>query len=154
MKLLDTSTVVDIDRGGVDGTQRASSGDGSSSGAIDRKVRTLDDQGRHAISMVTVTELRLGVEFQYDRGTDEYRRAMDDLDRLLARFDVYPISRPIATAAAEIIAELRDAGTRLDDLHDVYVGATARVRQLPVLTANVDHFERIENVSVVDWAEL
>jgi tRNA(fMet)-specific endonuclease VapC len=36
----------------------------------------------------------------------------------------------------------------------VYVGATARVRQLPVLTANVDHFERIENVSVVDWAEL
>ncbi|KDS90847.1 twitching motility protein PilT [Halorubrum saccharovorum] len=136
MKLLDTSVVVDIDRGGVD-----------------EKVESLDEQGRHAISMVTVTELRLGVELQYDRGTDAYRQAMDDLDRLLARFDVFPISRPIATAAAEIIADLRGGGQRLDDLHDVYIGATARVQQLPVLTANVDHFERIENVSVVDWEQ-
>jgi len=136
MKLLDTSAVVDIDRGGVD-----------------ERVRTLDEQGRHAISMVTVTELRLGVELQSDRGTDAYRQAMDDLDRLLARFEVYPISRPIATAAAEILADLRDDGQRLDDLHDVYIAATARAQQLSVLTANVDHFERIENVQVVDWAE-
>lgn len=136
MKLLDTSVVIDIDRGGVD-----------------EKVRALDEQGRHAISMVTVTELRLGVELQYDRGTDAYRQAMDDLDRLLARFEACPISRSIATVAAEIIADLRDDGQRLDDLHDVYIGATARVQQLPVVTANVDHFERIENVQVVDWAE-
>ena len=136
MKLLDTSVVVDIDRGGVD-----------------EKVQTLDEQGRHAISIVTLTELRLGVELQYDRGTDAYRQAMDDLDRLLARFEVLPISRPIATAAAEIITDLRDDGQRLDDLHDVYIGATARAQELPVLTANIDHFERIENVPVIDWAE-
>ena len=136
MKLLDTSAVIDIDRGGVD-----------------EKVRTLDEQGYHAISMVTVTELRLGVELQYDRGTEAYRHAIDDLDRLLARFEVYPISRPIATAAAEIIAALRADGNRLDDVHDVYIGATARAQQLPVLTANVDHFERIEDVPVIDWAD-
>lgn len=35
----------------------------------------------------------------------------------------------------------------LNDLHDVYIAATARPEQLPVLTANVDHFERID-----DWA--
>jgi len=83
---------------------------------IDRKVRTLDEQGRHAISMVTVMELRLGVELQYDRGADAYQQAMDDLDRLLARFEVYPVSWPIATAAAEIIANFRDSGQRVDDL--------------------------------------
>jgi tRNA(fMet)-specific endonuclease VapC len=136
MKLLDTSAVIDIDHGGVD-----------------EKGRTLDDQGRHAISMMTVTELRLGVELQYDRGTDAYRQAIDDLDRLLARFELYPVSQPIATAAAEIIADLRDDGQRLDDLHDVYIGATARTQQLPILTANVDHFERIGNVQVIDWTE-
>lgn len=136
MKLLDTSAVIDIDRGGVD-----------------EKVRTLDEQGRHAISMVTVTELRLGVELQYDRGTDAYWHAIDDLDRLLSRFEVYPISRPIATAAAEIIADLRADGNRLDDLHDVYIAATARAQQLPVLTANVDHFKRIEDVPVINWSE-
>ena len=55
------------------------------------------------------------------------------------------------TAAAEIIAYLRDNGQRLDDLHDVYVAATARTQERPVLTANVAHFERIEDVEVIDW---
>ena len=108
MKILDTSAVADIDRGGVD-----------------EKVRTLDDEGRHAISMVSVTELRLGVELQYGRDTQEYQDAIDALDRLVSRFDVLPISRAVATAAAEIIADLRADGQRLDDLHDVYIGATA-----------------------------
>ena len=43
MKFLDTSVVIDIDRGNA--------GD---------RVTTLDDEGRHAISVVTMTELRLG----------------------------------------------------------------------------------------------
>ena len=42
MKLLDTSVAIDIDRGNA--------GD---------RVTTLDDEGRHAISAVTMTELRL-----------------------------------------------------------------------------------------------
>jgi tRNA(fMet)-specific endonuclease VapC len=136
MKLLDTSVVVDIDRGG-----------------IDRKVRKLDDQGRHAISMVTVTELRLGVNLQYDPGTDRHQRALDDLDRLVSRFEIKPISRPVATTAATIIATLTERGEPLDDLHDVYIGATARTQQLAVVTGNVDHFDRIEGVRVVDWTD-
>jgi len=134
MKLLDTSAVIDIDRGGV----------GS-------KVQRLDEQGRHAISMVTVTELYLGVEMKYEAGTDRYRQACDDLDRLIARFNVLPITRPVATTAAEIIATLRERGDPLNDLHDIYIGATARTQQLPVLTGNVDHFERVEDLQVIDW---
>lgn len=137
MKLLDTSAVADIDRGGVD-----------------EKVRALDDEGRHAISMVSVTELRLGVELQSDRDTQEYQDAIDALDRLVSRFDVLPISRPVATAAAEIIADLRADGQRLDDLHDVCIGVTARTEQLPVLTANADHFERIDGVRVINWEDV
>jgi tRNA(fMet)-specific endonuclease VapC len=38
-------------------------------------------------------------------------------------------------------------------LHDVYVAATAAVMQLPLLTGNVDHFERIKDVEVVDWQQ-
>ena len=134
MKLLDTSVVVDIDRGGVDD-----------------KVATLDEQGRHLLSMVTVTELQLGVELQYDPGTDAYRAAQDKLTRLLARFDIHPISRPIATTAARIIGSLKQQGRPLDDLHDVYIAATARTQQLPVVTANVNDFERIDDVEVIDW---
>jgi len=134
MKLLDTSVLVDIDRGGVD-----------------ERVARLDEEGRHAISVVTVTELRLGVQKRYE--TEGARRdALDGLDRLLARFELIDVERPVATAAAEIIATLQARGEPLHDLHDVYIAATAQTEQLPVLTANVDHFKRIDDVAVIDWA--
>jgi len=134
MKLCDTSVLVDIDRGGIDET-----------------VRRLDEQGRHAISMVSVTELRLGVTLGYDEDSEAHREAVDGLDRLLARFEIKPVSRAVAVAAADIIATLKSRGEPLDDLHDVYVAATARTEQVPVLTANVDHFDRIEGIDVEDW---
>jgi tRNA(fMet)-specific endonuclease VapC len=56
MKLCDTSTLADIDGGGVD-----------------RKVTPPDETGRYAITIVAVTELRLGVDFQYERWTDRYQ---------------------------------------------------------------------------------
>lgn len=134
MRVLDTSVVVDIDRGGVDD-----------------KVAKLDDEGRHAISAVTLTELRLGVNKQHEPGTDAHTEAVNALNRLCARFDIQPITRPVAIAAADIIAALQDDGNSLNDLHDVYIAATAQTQQLSVLTGNVDHFQRIDDVTVVDW---
>ena len=134
MKLLDTSVLVDIDRGGVN-----------------ERVERLDNEGRHAISAVTLTELRLGVNKQYDRGTDDHRGAVDALDCLCARFELKPVSRAVAVTAADIIDALQTRGDPLDVLHDVYIAATARTEQLRVLTANVDHFDRIDDVDVVDW---
>lgn len=63
------------------------------------------------------------------------------------------MTRPVAVAAADIIHTLRSEGNALHDLHDIYVAATARTEQLPVLTANTDHFERIDGVRAVDWAD-
>lgn len=134
MKICDTTVLVDIDRGGVES-----------------KVARLDEERRNAISIVTLTELRLGVELTHDPETSTYREAIRNLDRLLARFDVVPVDRPVAIGAAKIIARLRDQGEQLKHLHDIYVAATARTQESPVLTANVDHFERIPNVSVIDW---
>ena len=136
MKLVDTSVVVDIDRGGVD-----------------EQVARLDEQGTHAVSIVTLTELRLGVNLRSEPDTDAHREGVERLERLVSRFDVIDVSRSVAVAAADIIAELRRSGNRLDDLHDVYVAATARNEQLPVLTANVDHFERVTGVDVIDWSD-
>ncbi len=133
MKLCDTSVLVDIDRGGAG-----------------ERVATLDDEGRHAISAVTVTELRLGVNKRYD-DAQRRRDALEDLERLLARFEIVEIDRAVATASADIIHELQHQGKPLHDLHDIYIGATALVEQLPVLTANLEHFERMSRVTAVDW---
>ncbi|QLG48934.2 type II toxin-antitoxin system VapC family toxin [Natrinema halophilum] len=111
----------------------------------------LDDEGRHAISTVTVTELRLGVNKRYEEGTAR-QEALADLERLLGRFEVIDVERAVSTAAADIISSLQQRGEPLHDLHDVYIGATATVEQLPILTANVDHFDRIDDVTVVDWS--
>ena len=136
MKLVDTSVVIDIDRGNA--------GD---------RVTTLDDEGRHAISAVTMTELRLGVTKRYDQGTDARRDALKVLDRLCARFELFPVDRPVSVAAADIIAALQQRGDPLNDLHDVYIAATAYTEQLPVLTANVDDFDRIDGIDVIDWSD-
>lgn len=134
MKLVDTSVVVDVDRGEAGG-----------------RVRRLDDEGRHAVSTVTLTELRLGVNKQYDHGSERHREATEDLERLLSRFELVDVDRAVATTAADIISDLQQRGLPLDDLHDIYIAATARTRQLTVLTANTAHFERVEGVDVVDW---
>jgi len=119
-------------------------------GGVDDRVARLDDEGRHAISTVTVTELRLGVNKRYEAG-DPRQDALEDLERLLARFTIIDVDRAVATAAADLISTLQRRGEPLHDLHDVYVGATAMTDQVPVLTANVDHFERMDDVAVVDW---
>lgn len=136
MKLLDTSVLVDVDRGGVD-----------------ERVARLDDQGRHTISIVSVTELRLGIEKQHGEDAERHAKATENLDRLLSRFEILPLTRSVAIGAAEIIADLQRRGESLHDLHDVYIGATARTERLTVLTANVDHFDRMDGVRVLDWNE-
>lgn len=52
--LFSAAVVLDIDRGGVQ-----------------ERVAKLDDEGRHAISAVTVTELRLGVNRRNEPGRTE-----------------------------------------------------------------------------------
>ncbi|WP_290817616.1 type II toxin-antitoxin system VapC family toxin [Halovivax sp.] len=91
-----------------------------------RRAVKLDDEGRHAVSVVTVTEVRRGVNERCE-AEDDRRRASEALDRSLARFDVLAVSRPVAVAAAEVISSLERRGAPSHDLHDVYIGATARV---------------------------
>lgn len=107
---------------------------------------------RLSISVVTETELRFGVSLQYDTHTEAHETAIEALQRLLARFDVEPVSRPVARVAGDIMGNLQSRGAELNDLHAVYIAATAIVESVPVLTANVDHFDRIEDVSVIDWS--
>lgn len=101
---------------------------------------------------MTVTELQLGVNKRYPEGSESRARASNAIARLLARFERFPVTRAVATRAADVIARLQDAGTPPDDLHDVYVAATAQQEQVPVLTANASRFDRIPDVRVVDRA--
>lgn len=136
MKVLDTAVLIDIDRGGE---------------TIREKVERLDEEGPHIISAVSVTELFLGLEKKYETGTETYREARNTLEKLIARFTLFPVDRSVSTVAARIIHSLQANGAPLHDLHDVYIAATGRVTENPVLTSNTDHFTRVEHLMVEDW---
>lgn len=138
MKLLDSSVLVDIDRGGD---------------AVEERAARLDQEGRHSISVVSVTELFYGIERTYEEGTDDHRRACRGLEALIDRFERVPLTKGIAREAARLIADLRAGGKALDDLHDVYIAATALAKDRPVLTSNVEDFERIHGLEVEDWSK-
>lgn len=136
MKILDTNVLIDIDRGG-----------------IEEKIQKLEREGKHAISIVTVTELFLGLEKKYERGSPEYQEAEEKLEALVSRFKIIPLRRSVSVTAARIMAELERAGEPLHDLHDIYIAATAITEELTLLTSNTSHFERVEEASIEDWEE-
>ncbi len=136
MKILDTAVLIDIDRGGKN---------------IEKKAKKLDKEGKHVISTVSVTELYFGIEKKYQKETQRYKKAKTDLDKLLSRFKIKEINRSIAIHASKIMSNLKSRGLQLNDLHDIYIGATAKTEKLTVLTTNISHFERIQGVEVENW---
>ena len=46
---------------------------------------------------------------------------------------------------------LLQRNSTVGDLYELSLSATARTQQLPVVTANVDDFERMEDVQVINW---
>lgn len=135
MKLLDTSILIEIDRGDK------------------KKAKKLDDEGKHALNQVTITEMFTGIEYKYERNTETYKKAKEQLDRLLSRFKIIQIDRPISIEAAKIIANLKKTGKPVNDLHDIYIAATGVKRDLEVLTKNPEHFRNIEDLEVREWKE-
>ena len=61
---------------------------------------------------------------------------------------VLPFDSACADAAVEIYRDLR-ASNRLIALPDLFIGATALVHKLPLLTLNLAHFERISDLELL-----
>lgn len=129
MKLLDTTVVIDIDRGGSE---------------VLNKVRKLDREGTHAISAVTQYEFYWGIFRRYEKGSAKYEEAMAKAEMLFSRFHVLPVT------AAEIGTYLISQGKEVD-MMDTYIAATAMLHRLRLVTANTAHFEGIDNLKVKNW---
>lgn len=123
--IIDSSVLVDIDRGS-------------------EKYRKIPS-GRHSISAATYAELSVGENLS-DKSNKSLQKIRDNLD-------IVPIDREVADKAGGIIADLRDRGERIG-VNDSYIAATALVNNESVLTANRKHFDKIEELEVIDWNSL
>lgn len=128
--ILDTSFLLDV---------MASDG-----AAISRteEIESNDEPAR--LSSMTVYELYYGVEIS--------AASVDEQRRVERAIDAYPIVNPDSTIvrrAGRSDATLDLSGRPIDD--DVVIGVTGVVLEEPVLTRNVDHFERIPDLLVESY---
>lgn len=125
--ILDTTFVIDVLNGDP--------------GAERRRIE-LDERGDAAVSAVSVFELVEGA-YLSDRTDDELAAILEFLSRL----HVLPVDGEIALLAGELSAELIGRGERVE-AEDVLIGATAAKTDESILTRNVDHFDRLEGLTI------
>ena len=90
---------------------------------------------RLAVSAVTLTELTGGMRSAERR----------EVNRLLSRLAVHPISVPIAHRAGAFMRAYRASHTGIG-LGDYLIAATAEAHGLPLATLNVRHFPMFEGL--------
>lgn len=98
-----------------------------------------------AISVVTLTELHLGVLVAADQ--DERARRADRLAVVEATFDPLPVTPPVARAWGRLAAAVAQRGDQPRRRQmDLAIAATAAVEGVPLLTTNLGDFEIIRDL--------
>jgi tRNA(fMet)-specific endonuclease VapC len=121
--LLDTSFLIDLMNGDGDAVEKA---------------RELErDLVQQRISSMTLFELYYGIA----RATDS-EAERETVEHVLASKPIYPADTPVMRKAGQLSGELQNDGISVGD-GDVIIGATAEIVEEPVLTRNVEDFERL-----------
>jgi tRNA(fMet)-specific endonuclease VapC len=126
--LLDTSFLIDLMNGDA---------------AAVEKARELEaDLVQQRLSAMTLFELYYGVGRVTDSAAER-----EQIEKVLASKPVHPADTAVMRKAGRLAGELASEGDPVAD-GDVIIGATAAVVDQPVLTRNVEDFERLDDVAV------
>lgn len=128
--ILDTSFLIDVLRGDE---------------AVEERERELDEEGVGVVTAISVMELWEGIHL-----ADATETEHDAVERLLSGIHHADFDRPAAMWAGETNATLSRQG-QVVQVEDVMIGAVASERDEPVLTRNVEDFERLPGVSVESY---
>jgi predicted nucleic acid-binding protein len=85
-------------------------------------------------------------EFEFSVGSTP--RNEEFIDELLTNLPVLPFDSNCGNAAVKIYRILRGAN-QLISLPDIFIAATAVANDLPLLTLNRKHFERVEGLKLI-----
>jgi predicted nucleic acid-binding protein len=109
------------------------------------------DEGTVFLSVVTVTELRYGIE---RLATGKRRDRLDDWLRkdLGSRFEgrILPADVGIADACGRLVARSESLGRPIEP-RDAFIAATAEVHGLTLVTRNAADFEPTVKALVTPW---
>jgi tRNA(fMet)-specific endonuclease VapC len=124
--LLDTTFLVDAERGRLD---------------LDAVI---DDGDDVAIAAVTVAEMLVGVELASQQHRPQREAFVNDL---IASIPVIPYDLSVAAHHAKLLAAVKQVGCPRG-AHDLIIAATARATTRSVITADPDAFDELPGVEV------
>lgn len=96
------------------------------------------------ISEITIAELKYGAE--YSSNPEKHRKVIEEFQQ---KIQIIPIFSSLDVYAVEK-SKLRKSGKLIDDF-DLLIGATAKCHNFVLVTNNIKHFARIENLKIEDW---
>jgi tRNA(fMet)-specific endonuclease VapC len=99
-----------------------------------------------AISEITLAELVYGAECSAD-----IEKNMNFINNFIRHVQVLPVLNAIGIYAKEK-ALLRKNGNMIDDL-DIFIGATAIVNNMILVTENEKHLNRLSGIKIENWIE-
>ncbi len=113
---------------------------------LDNKIAEVGEQNCF-ISEMTVAELKYGVE---NSKTIEAMRVI--VEAFIPKFAIIPIYNSLDIYAKEK-SKLRKKGLLVDDF-DILIGATAVANDMIMVTNNVNHLVRLDDIIIEDWTTL
>lgn len=123
--LLDTTFLIDAERGGVE---------------LDHAI---DDDDDVAIAAVTVAELLVGVKLASGRRRNARQAYVDEI---IDSLPIIAYDRDVAVEHANLLVAVRDQG-RPRGAHDLLIAATARATDRMVVTADQEAFANLPGVA-------
>ena len=92
------------------------------------------------------------VEFELFAGATNARKQQDIHD-ILSLFHILPLTSDIAQQAASIYQDLKK-NNEIIEVGDILIAATTIHANLPIMTMNTTHFQRIEGVTLLPLPSL
>ena len=96
-----------------------------------------------------VAEIYYGLE-RLDHSSKKYLLLKFEMDRLLTLIDTLPWTMDSSYYFGLIKSDLEKRGKLIDDF-DIAIAAIAMAHKCCVITANIDHFQRIKKLKSRSW---
>ena len=129
MKVVDTTFIIGLLRGDQETIKKAAE---------------LDREGGAATTSVNIFEVSYGVY----RSMTEIDRRLEESLRVFSNLDIFPLDFRAAIKAAEISGTMDREGTSIDPFDSLVAGIAITNGAEAIVTRNIDHFERIEELKV------
>ena len=102
---------------------------------------------------INVFELLLGLysSQNLEENSVLMQKRLARLDKLLSRFQILPFERKEAIQSAKVLGKLNRLGQKIEFRDGIIAGIAISNGISTILTKNIDHYSRIENLQVVTY---